>query len=481
MSTSQTAILSASTYDRQACTIGVVHIGMGAFHRAHQAFFFDKYMDKTGDLNWGIAAVNLRAGDHDQFVAASNGGQGYVLKSMAPDGHTDFAHIRSHIGFADWHTEREKAEDFLSLESVKIVTMTVTESGYSLNEDGELDPDDPAIAAEIAGGEPTTIYGYLRIGLARRAQAGGGPLTILCCDNLHQNGARLRRNFGKYLAHCNDHNLIGWIKKNASFPCSMVDRITPKPTGKDSAQVRALFQRDNDPTVRTEDFVQWVVEDNFVAERPEFELVGVEIVEDVAPFEDTKILVLNGGHTCLTYLAALKGYQTFDQAMGDAALYDHFLQYEMSEVLPTLSKVLPFDPPRYLETVTSRFRNANIADSVARICMDGVSKFPIYILPTIEKTFADGRVPLFGLRSIASWFVFAKRAAFDQIGVEYIDPRQEILQPFFEFGGEEGFSKSSILWGNLPKQYPAFSSGLVEQIAEIESQFELALDVKNAI
>jgi D-arabinitol 4-dehydrogenase len=184
----------------------------------------------------------------------------------------------------------------------------------------------------------------------------GGPISVLCCDNLRANGDLVKRSFLDYLTLCGDRELIDWLNANASFPSSMVDRITPKPDSKTFDEVARLLGRENDPSVLTEDFVQWVLEDNFVAEKPPLDQVGVQVVESVEPYEETKIRVLNGGHTCLAYLGALHGHQTYDQAISEPELGDHFLAYENDEVLAALPQDLPFDKHDYLEVTADRCR-----------------------------------------------------------------------------------------------------------------------------
>ncbi len=472
MNHTTTSVLHKSSYDRAACTIGVVHVGLGAFHRAHQAVYFDQLMDQTGDLSWGIAAVNLRAADAPLLENMRNG-DGYALKTISTDGTVDYRQIRSHIAFADWSSDTDGAETLLSEPNVKIVTITVTESGYYMLEDGNLDVDHPLIKAEINDGSKDTIYAYLRAGLKRRAIKQAGKITILCCDNLRQNGKLLQRNFREYLAACGDSQLAGWVASNASFPCSMVDRITPRPTPDISTEIATLFARPNDPSVLAEDFIQWIVEDNFVAAKPPLDNVGVQIVDDVDPFEETKIRVLNGGHTGIAYLGALAGYDTFDQAMADPEILGHFTRFENEEVLPALGDNMPLDLDAYLVTITSRFHNTFIADDIARICMDGFAKMGIFILSTVRHCFEIGITPILAIKSIASWYVFAQHEHAGMVKFEYIDPGKSELIPHFADKSGTSFAKSEQLWGDLPNQFPSFVNLLTEQIALLENQYPL--------
>lgn len=473
MSEAKQQFLHTPDYDVDAMQIGVVHIGLGAFHRAHQAYYLDRYMEKTGDLRWGVAAVNLRVADTDSFRKSAKN-DGYVLKTLSTAGQENYRLIRCHRRYVDWTTETQKATDLIALSSVKMVTITVTESGYSLNNDGTLNVADPVIAAEIDDGSQTTIYAYLRAAFASRKIASSGRLTVLCCDNLRGNGHLLRQNFFHYLALCGDDDLLEWVVENVTFPASMVDRITPKPSANLEHEVEDLFGRKNDTAVLSEDFIQWVIEDDFAGDRPDLGIVGVSVVDDIDPYEETKIRVLNGGHTCLTYLGALGGYKSYDELMHDPVLFDHYWSFETREVLPALVIDLPFDKREYLETVTRRFKNRHIADSVERICADGFAKFPIFIAPTLRGCFEQHIIPLFGFWSVASWYVFAKRVASGQLNVRYFEPNLTELRPLIEDGNTHLFAASQTLWGDLPTLYPSFVPELLSAIDEMEKVWPMS-------
>ncbi|MBL4726150.1 MAG: hypothetical protein JKY83_05665, partial [Rhizobiaceae bacterium] len=218
----------ATTYDREKCDIGFVHLGYGAFHRAHQAVYIDDYMEVSGDLGWGIAAVNLRPSEAAAFQSAQAVENGYLLKTTSPDGARDLRLVRSHCMFVDWSSQAKQAEDLLGLPSVHTVTITVSESGYYLKDDASLNISDPVIDSEIAGHASKSVYAYLTKALRRRVEAHGQPLNILCCDNIRSNGHMLENNFLTYLQHIGDMELRSWVEDNVSFPCSMVDRITPR-------------------------------------------------------------------------------------------------------------------------------------------------------------------------------------------------------------------------------------------------------------
>ena len=459
----------ATRYDRAHCQNGVVHLGLGAFHRAHQAVYLDDYMEVTGDLRWGIAAVNLRSADQaalSEIEADVARHDGYFLKSISADSQVALRRVRSHIRFADWSDAPAEAENLLSQASVHLVTITVTESGYYTDPNGNLDLVDPVIQAEIAGGKARSVYGYLRAALGLRMNATGAPLTIACCDNIRENGKMLHRNLLAYLHACKEEALVAWMGQNVAFPCSMVDRITPRSPDTLGPELSALVGKQITSPVMAEDFIQWVLQSSAAGPMPDLAKAGVTVTSDVNPFEETKIRILNGGHTALAYLAALRGVETFDAAMRVPELFAHFENFEKHEVLPALTLSLPFSKEDYLEAITRRFGNRAIGDTVARICADGMAKFPIFIRPTIEGCLAQGILPVHAIRSIAGWYVFARHVAAGKIPFDYVEPAWDTLKPLL---GSEAFLTSRQLWSDIPQTYPQFTDALREEITEMEA------------
>lgn len=471
MNTARNIPIYATDYDRRACATGVVHLGFGAFHRAHQAVYLDDYMQATGDLRWGVAAVNLRASEAAHLHAAQTDidrHDGYFLKSISAEGDVTLRRIRCHVRFADWSAAPRETEALLALPSVHLVTITVTESGYYTDPHGALNLSDDVIAAELRGGTARSVYGYLRAALTARMAATGAPLTIACCDNIRQNGKMLHRNLLAYLRACGDDTLAGWVESQVAFPCSMVDRITPRSPASLSAEMTALLGKDVTAPIMAEDFIQWVLQSTAKAPLPDLAAVGVTVTSDVDPFEETKIRILNGGHTALVYLAALEGLTTYDSAMRAPHLLAHFNAFETGEVLPALTLDLPFSKQDYLAKITRRFGNVAIGDTVARISADGMAKFPIFIRPTLAGCLALGIVPQFGIRSIASWYVFAQHVAAGKIPFEYIEPSWDALVAML---GKDDFVTSTRLWGDLPQTYPVFAETLRREISEMEKKW----------
>ena len=461
----------ATDYDRTACRIGIVHVGFGAFHRAHQAVYIDDYMQHTGDLSWGIAAVNLRQSESAAFAAAQNGDDGYLLKHTGTATPTAYRLVRPHVKFVDWSEQAPEAESLIALNSVHAVTITVTESGYYLDEAGQLNLGDPLISAEISGGAQQSVYGYLAAGLSRRFAGNGGPLTIMCCDNIRGNGHMLEGSLLAYLWAVGKDGLADWVTQNVTFPCSMVDRITPRTTEELQTEVAGLFPNLGDSPIHSEDYIQWVLEDRFAGQMPDLTKVGVEVVADVDPYEEAKIRILNGGHTGLAYLGALAGHDTFDEAMRDPELRSHFDSLEGEEILPGLQLALPFDKNAYRERIAERFANRAIADALERICMDGFAKFPIFVRPTLEGCLAQGISPKHCYTSIASWYIFARRHAREQGRIAYHEPNWHLLAPMLEDGAEYDFATSVTLWGDLPSAHSDFATGIVSAIKEMDDRW----------
>lgn len=469
--TALTGKLHATGYDRKNCDIGFVHVGYGAFHRAHQAVYIDDYMELSGDLRWGIAAVNLRSSESQAFAEAQASENGYILKTTSPDGLRELRRVRPHCLFLDWAREVAASEDVLSRPSVHTVTITVTESGYYLKADWTLNLNDPVIAAEIAGEAGSSVYAYLAKALQRRMDVSGQPLNILCCDNMRSNGHVLEASLQAYLRNIGADKLADWVQQSVSFPCSMVDRITPRATDELKTEIADEYPAEADSAIHGESYIQWVLERNFKAPMPDLAVSGVQIVDNVDPFEETKIRILNGGHTALCYLGALAGHFTYDEAFADPNLRAIFNAFETEEVLPGLDSDLPFDKHAYLAQIAARFSNKAIADQLERICMDGYSKMPVFLRPTLKSCLKQKIHPKNSLLCIAGWYVYARRFAAGQMPVHYTEPYWDQLEPLLAKGQEEKFSRTKQLWGDLPDLYPEFVTGLVAAIEEVETKW----------
>jgi len=412
-----------TTYDRTECQTGIVHIGYGAFHRAHQAVYIDDYMEKTGDLRWGIVAVNLR---NEGFREIDN----YIVKTPR-----EYRLVRSHLDYIDWTKNRTIAKHMLTLPSVHLITITITESGY-------------------APGSP--LFEYLACGLRNRKN----PITILCCDNIRQNGITLETQFLAYLYHTNQHELASWIRENVKFPSCMVDRITPRSTNSFCQEVDNIFPGYGQTAIQTEEYTQWVIENNFASDFPDLTQVGATITDDVEPYEETKIRILNGGHTSLAYLGALSGYTTFDQVMNDEAHRKHFKRLQNDEIIPSIDINVPFDIHEYIDTVEERFSSATNHDDLDRICMDGFTKFHTFVVPSLRKCLEQGNKPINIYRGIAAWYIYSRRFARGCTKIRYTEPNWTLLEPLLRDGAVDAFVSNERLWGDIPKDFISFTRDL---------------------
>ena len=363
--------------------IGIVHLGLGAFHRAHQAVYLERYRQRSGDGEWGVCSANLRSsvGLVDGLRAA---GQRYHVAEYAD---SDSITLRE-IGVIEetlfsgcdsagsWGRDRETLLARMASADTRIVTLTVTEKGYFLNPaSGELRVDDPMIIGDIASPQqPRTAPGLLVEALARRHEAGIAPFTVLSCDNMPDNGKRTRQAVVQ-LAKQRDAELASWIANEVSFPCSMVDRIVPAMTDDDFERLAALDITDPNAVV-CEAFTQWVVEDNFPQGRPDWEAEGVEMVADVAPFETMKLRMLNGSHSLLAYLGALAGIETVFEGVNHTKLRALLRRYMLEEAAPTLDMPEGIDLDAYADSLLARFANDSLRHRLQQIAMDGSQKLP---------------------------------------------------------------------------------------------------------
>jgi len=455
--------LSVQNYSKETIEAGIVHLGVGAFHRAHQAVYIDRLLAHDGQQNWGITGVNIRPQDSQAFARFVEQKGEYVLKTMAADGETKYEHIRSIVQQIDGAQEPKKVDSTLADAKTQLVTSTVTEGGYYLDENRRLMLEHPAIKADIAGAR-NTLYTFLYAGLKLRSETSKAKITLLCCDNLRHNGELLETGLMHFLEAKQDSVLAQWVRQNVSFPCSMVDRITPKPSQKHVDDVRSRFGVDDHMTVMGEDFIQWVVEDKFAGKKPSLDLVGVQFVQDVVPFEEAKIRILNAGHTCVTYQAALKGLTYFDEAMRDEELKQYFTDFILQDSIPAIGDSV-VDLPAYFDIIAQRFSNANIGDTVERICTDGYAKFPIFVFPTLEGAYRNGRIPNKTIQGIAGWFVFIQLSNQGKLKTPYHEPNKASLTAFSDDeAGIQAFATDRFLWGNVPTEHPDFVTELTKAI-----------------
>lgn len=377
-------------YDRRSVKAGIVHIGVGNFHRAHEAYYTNLLLEYPDQQAWGICGIALLPSD-EKLVGALRSQQGeYTLTVCGRDGHDAVFRIGSLVELLWGIEEPEAVIAKLADPSVKIITMTITEGGYNIDKStGEFILSNEDVQHDLQHpGAPRTVFGFVAAGLHRRMKQGGGPVTVLSCDNLQHNGDTARRAFVSFIG-AQDKELTAWVAENISFPNSMVDRITPAVHADDRARLNAVNGTDDAAPVYCEDFIQWVIEDKFAAGRPAWERVKAEFTDDVTAYENMKLSLLNASHTLLSYPAFLSGYRKVDDAMHDERFTRYLRQFMDKDISPYVPAPGSTDLELYKQTLIERFGNRSVSDQLARLCFDGISKIPVYLIPNLRKMLRD--------------------------------------------------------------------------------------------
>lgn len=394
--------VSTPAYDRSGVTYGIVHIGVGGFHRAHQALYLDNYLAQNPD-DWGICGVGLLEFDQKMRDVMQSQDCLYTLVERSPD--KDEARvIGSIVDYRYALDNREAVIEALAAPQCRIVTLTITEGGYYVVEGtGEFDASHPTIQHDLQHpDEPHGVFGFLTAALERLRLRGLRPFTVLSCDNLQGNGDLVGRMLTAFAKKQNP-DLGRWIEQNVAFPNSMVDRITPSTTPADIQMVREQFGIEDSWPVVAEPFLQWVIEDKFSATRPDWESVGVQMTDDVKPYEMMKLRLLNASHSLIGYLGSLLGYTYTSEAMNDA-LTRQAVERLMDEVSPTLPSLPGIDLSSYKQTLVERFGNPKVRDQLSRLCLNGSDKIPKFILGSLRDKLTRGESITYLSFAIAVWF-----------------------------------------------------------------------------
>jgi fructuronate reductase len=391
-------------YDRSATRIGMVHLGIGAFHRAHQAVVIEDRLE-AGESDWGIAAASLRSPDTRDALAPQDWLYTMAVRSAAGED------LRVIGALREGHVAPEDPEALVARMAhpdTRIVSLTVTEKGYCHDPaTGTLNETHPDILADLAApGRPKTAIGFLAAALERRRQAGLPAFTVLCCDNLPANGRTVKRVLDRFAA-LRDPELGRWVADHVLCPSSMVDRIVPATTDEDRARITTSLGMEDRWPVVTEPFLQWVVEDRFALGRPDLAAAGVTLVRDVTPFEHMKLRLLNGSHSTMAYLGYLAGHVTIADTIGVPAMARLVRRLMDEEITPTLAMPAGTDLEGYKDALIARFRNPALKHRTAQIAMDGSQKLPQRLLGTVRDRLAAGApIPLLAV-AIAGWMRFA--------------------------------------------------------------------------
>ena len=380
-------------YDRSNVKSGILHIGVGNFHRAHEAYYTDQLLRlDPSQSDWAITGAMLLPSDERLYNAINDQDGKYTLTVCGRDGKDEAYEIGS-IKEVVWAgKEPEKVIGKIADPATKIVSMTITEGGYNIDkETGEFDLSNEAVRKDLANpSSPETVFGFVAEGLRKRMADGAGKVTILTCDNLQHNGNTAKKAFMGFI-RAQDPALAEWAKENVTFPNSMVDRITPATRPEDVERLDKKNGTDDKAPVYCEDFIQWVVEDDFAAGRPKWEEVGVEFTDDVAPYENMKLSLLNASHSLLSYPSFLSGYRKVDEAMKDGRIRKFVRDFMDIDVTPYVPAPGNTDLEGYKQTLIERFSNSSVSDQVARLCFDGLSKFPVYLIPNVTKMVKEGK------------------------------------------------------------------------------------------
>ncbi len=396
-------------YDRRAVTTAIVHIGVGNFHRAHEAMYIDTLMNQGLALDWGICGIGLQPSNvamRDALAAQDNL---YTLVLRHTDGTWDARVIGSITEYLFAPDDPEAAIEKMADPATRIVSLTVTEGGYYLDAvTGEFNGNDPAIQADLrAGAVLRTVFGLVTEALARRRARGIPAFTIVSCDNIQGNGHVSQRTFTAF-ARLREPELADWITAHVRFPNSMVDRITPRTSDEDRAELSRRFGIDDQWPVLCEPFTQWVLEDSFADGRPPLEAAGVQITADVEPYELMKLRLLNASHKALCYPGALVGYRYAHEVTADPLFAGFLLDYMTDEAIPTLRPVPGVDLDGYTKQLIERFSNPEVRDTVARLCADGSDGIPKFLLPVIREQLAAGGPVTRSAAVIAAWARYAE-------------------------------------------------------------------------
>lgn len=413
-------------YDRSRVTPGIVHIGVGGFHRAHMAVAVDRLLAAGGADEWGICGVGLLASDDRIRDALRDQDHLYTVDVRGP-GTDDLAVIGSIVDLLYAPEEPDAVIERLAAASTRIVSMTITEGGYNIDQvTGEFDLTEPAVAADLTDRSPRTVFGFVTEALRRRRERGLPGVTVLSCDNIERNGDVAATAFLAF-ATAKDPDLAAWIRREVTFPSSMVDRITPATTAADVDRVTTrLGVRDAWPVV-CEPFFQWVIEDEFAVGRPAFEAAGAQLVADVEPYELMKLRLLNASHQALCYFAFLLGYRLVHDAMGDPLIRRLLQGYMDEEATPTLAPVPGIDLDAYKATLMERFANPGVRDTVARLCADSSNRIPKWLVPVVTARLASGGSVRFSAAVIASWARYAEGVDEEGSPIDIVDARRDDL------------------------------------------------------
>lgn len=452
----------------------ILHLGLGSFHRAHQAVYVHQ-LRQQGDTRWAIAGGNLRPDMAETIAALQAQGGRYTLETVTPQGERSYTRIESIERIIPYQDDLAPLIAAGADAATRIISFTVTEAGYYLDAANQLDwanfPDLRAdLAAVQAGQAGHTLYGGLVSILRARIAAGAGPVTLMNCDNLRHNGDRSRGGLLQFIDALGDAALKAWVQEHTSSPNAMVDRITPRPTPDVAERVKAATGWDDKAALMGESFIQWVIEDRFIAGRPAWESVGVEMVDSVQAYEEAKIRLLNATHSCIAWAGTLAGYQYIHEGTHDAAIRQMAYDYVTDDAIPVLLPC-PIDLERYRDVVLDRFGNPAIADTNQRVAMDAFSKIPGMIAPTIrDKLARNGSFDSVAMLP-ALFLAYLQRWHAGQIPYAYQDQAMDPAVAYAICDAADpvaAYAADTTLWGEMASD-PRLVAALRQAFARVQA------------
>lgn len=457
--------VAVPTYNHARVTAGIAHIGVGGFHRSHQAVYIDDLLNQGQAQDWGIVGIGVLPHDAAMRDALTEQDCLYTVLTNHPDGTVEARVVGSIIDFLHAPDDAEAVLELLTSPEIRIVSLTITEGGYSSDPATGALVVSPALAADLVpGATPTTAFGFIVEALARRRTAGTPPFTVMSCDNIQGNGALAKQTITEF-ARLRDPELADWIAAEVAFPNSMVDRITPVTTDADRSMLSTSFGMYDAWPVVCEPYSQWVLEDEFSSGRPPLEDAGVQVVPDVAAYELMKLRLLNAGHQVLGFLGYLAGHRFVHEAAQDpnfVAFLSGYLEHEGS---PTLAPLPGVDLAAYRHQLLERFANPHVADTLARLCAESSDRVPAFLLPVIRHQLEHGGELHRSALVVAAWARYAEGQDEQGAPIEIVDQRREAVTARALQSREDpaAFLADESIFGDLAAS-PGFADAFTEAL-----------------